>query len=285
MAADRITIIGAGRMGQALGLALATAGHDVTLIGRRPPSTPVELPLHLGPWHPVTRGSDIVMLAVPDDAIPEVAGRLSSEGGIEAGHVVLHVSGMLDRSALAPLEGTGAALGSFHPLQTVARPRTAAEGAFAGAAAGIEGDDRASAAGERLARSLGMKPMLLAPGAKPAYHAAAVLVANYTVALTAMAERIVQEAGLEDVRGMFQRLLEGTAGNLAHLAPGDALTGPIRRGDAHTVAENLAALSGNDQAVYRALGLVTLELAKGQGLDPALAEGVRAVLSPGPETS
>jgi len=285
MAADRITIIGAGRMGQALGLALASAGHDVTLIGRRPPTTTVELPLHLGAWPPATRDVDIVMLAVPDDAIPEVAGRLSAEGGIAASQVVLHVSGMLDRNALEPLAGTGAGLGSFHPLQTVARPRTAAEGAFAGAAAGIEGDDRASAAGERLALSLGMKPILLSPGSKPAYHAAAVLVANYTVALTAMAERIVQDAGLEDVRGMFQGLLEGTAGNLAHLSPGEALTGPIRRGDAHTVAENLAALSGNDRAVYRALGFAALELAQEQGLDPELVEGVRAVLSAGPGTS
>ncbi len=266
-------------MGQGLGLALAAAGHPVTLVGRRSPTTPIDLPLHLGAWPPVTRACEVLVLGVPDDAIHEVAERLAAEDGVTARQVVLHVSGMLDRGALAVLEGTGAGLGSFHPLQTVARPRTAAEGAFKGAAAGIEGDDRALAAGERLARSLGMKPIRLPQGSKPAYHAAAVLVANYCVALTAMAERIVQEAGLGDVRGMFQGLLEGTAGNLAHLTPGEALTGPIRRGDAQTVAANLAALSGNDRAVYQSLGLATLELAVGQGLDPAAAADVRAVLT------
>ena len=108
MAADRITIIGTGRMGQGLGLALAAAGHPVTLVGRRSPTTPIDLPLHLGAWPPVTRACEVLVLGVPDDAIHEVAERLAAEDGVTARQVVLHVSGMLDRGALAVLEGTGA---------------------------------------------------------------------------------------------------------------------------------------------------------------------------------
>ena len=90
------------------------------------------------------------VLKADRDAIEAAAGSLLDRGAVQGGHAVLHLSGLLDRRALAPLERTGAALGSFHPLQTVADPRTAPE-RLKGAWAGIEGDLRARHAGEELA--------------------------------------------------------------------------------------------------------------------------------------
>lgn len=278
MPLDRITIIGSGRMGQSLGLALAEAGCRVTLVGRRERPVPEAVSLHVGDWPPVVRGADVLILATPDDVVDAVARRLAGEQAVTAGQVVLHLSGLLDHHVLAALRPSGASLGSFHPLKSVAELGHSRGPGFAQAVVGIEGDDPAVAAAGALAHRLAMKPVRLPPGSKPAYHAAAVLVSNYTVTLMNMAERIVQQAGLEDQSGMFQRLLEGTVANLATLGPEEALTGPVRRGDAHTVEAHLAALAPADQAVYRELGLQALAIARAQGLSEEAADRLESVL-------
>jgi len=264
-------------MGQGLGRALVETGKEVVLIGRQPRNVLPGLKLHVGPWPEVIGASDLVFLATPDDVIADVARRLAAENAVRSSHVVFHVSGTLDHAALEALRPAGAALGSFHPLQSVtASP--AASGELLGAHVGIEGDRRAVEVARSLGRALQMIPVVLPPGSKPAYHAAAVMVSNYTVALVAIAERIVQQAGLEDSRGMFHRLLEGTVANLATAAPGEALTGPVLRGDSRTVAAHLHALSGPDRELYRLLGLEALSLAEGRGMAPDQVRTLRAVL-------
>ncbi len=136
-----------------------------------------------------------MLIAVPDDAIDGVAADLARGRAVSERHVVLHLSGLLDRDALRPLAVTGAALGSFHPLQSIADPSTAGA-RLRGAFAGLEGDDRALDAGERLARALGMHPVRLAPGAKAAYHAGAVIASNYVVVLASLAEGLAGRAGV-----------------------------------------------------------------------------------------
>jgi predicted short-subunit dehydrogenase-like oxidoreductase (DUF2520 family) len=258
-------IIGTGRMGRGLALALERAGQAVRSLGRdRSPDA--------------TRDVQLVLLAVPDDAIEVVAAELAREDAIRAEQVVLHLSGLLDRGALEPLASTGAALGSFHPLQTVADPATAPE-LFRGAYAGLEGDERALAAGERLAGTLGMRPERLAPGAKPAYHAGAVIASNYVVALAAMAGRLARRAGVSatEASSLYLPLMRGTLANLAR-GPALALTGPIRRGDEATVRRHLAALAPDERRLYRELGLVTLELAREAGLAGPQATAIERAL-------
>jgi predicted short-subunit dehydrogenase-like oxidoreductase (DUF2520 family) len=285
MTADRITIIGSGRMGQGLGRALAEAGYVVTLVGRRERKVPSALSLHTGNWAPVTRSCKVLLLATPDDVVEAVASRIRDESGVGSDQVVMHLSGLLDHSALDALRPSGAALGSFHPLKSVAQPGADSASGFAGAAVGIEGDERALAAAETVAGRLGMIPVRLPPGSKPAYHAAAVLVSNYTVALVHMAERIVSQAGLQNERGMFQRLLEGTVANMAQMTPREALTGPIRRGDAHTVETHLESLSQPDKVVYRAIGLEAIRMAEMDGLPQETVERLRVVLTAGEGSS
>jgi predicted short-subunit dehydrogenase-like oxidoreductase (DUF2520 family) len=193
---------------------------------------------------------------------------------------VLHLAGPLDKTILAPLEPTGAALGSFHPLQTVADPKRAAE-SLRGAYAGLEGDPRAQAMGARLAKLLDMKTFVIPLGAKAKYHAAAVLVANYTVGLLGVAQRIAGEAGIpQDIAGqMYQPLLQGAMANLAALGPIQALTGPIRRGDLATTAHDTwAALSARDRELYRTVGLAVLGVARAAGLAEERAQQVEALL-------
>jgi predicted short-subunit dehydrogenase-like oxidoreductase (DUF2520 family) len=273
-----VTILGAGRMGQGLALALGRAGHRVGLISRSSHPVTPPLRLHAGPREEALRDTSVVVLAVPDGAITSLAGELAAEGGITRHHVVLHLSGLRDREALSPLAETGAALGSLHPLQTVSDPGTAAA-RFAGAYAGVEGDDRAVAAAEELARSLRMVPVRIPAGAKAAYHAGAALAANYTTALVAVAERLAIAAGIppETARHLYLPLIRGAAANL-EAGPAAALTGPVRRGDVETVAAHLAALRPEDRKLYVLLAREALRLAREAGLPSEAAARMERVL-------
>jgi predicted short-subunit dehydrogenase-like oxidoreductase (DUF2520 family) len=273
-----VAIVGSGRMGQGLGLALHHAGWQVRMLARsRHPVVP-PLVVHGGPRNEATLASEVVLLAVPDDAIPELAAELASEGAAGPGQVILHLSGLLDRRALGALQASGAGLGSFHPLQTIADP-AAAPRRLAGAYAGIEGDARALEQGGRLAQAMGMHPIRLSPEGKAAYHAGAVMAANYTIALAGVAERLARAAGVapETAGRLYLPLIRGAADNL-ELGPAAALTGPVRRGDVRTVEAHLAALGPEDRELYRLLGLAALRLAREAGLAPAAAERLREAL-------
>ncbi len=264
-----IVVIGAGRMGRGLTLAFDAAGVEARLLkrSRRPEDT---------------RGARVILIAVPDDAIGGVAAELARDQAVAADQVVFHLSGLLDRLALHALAFTGAALGSFHPLQSIADPSTAAI-RLRGAFAGLEGDPRALAAGERLAAALGMRAVRLAPGGKAAYHAGAVFASNYVVALASVAEGLARRAGVPpaDAAALYLPLMQGTVANLV-LGAASALTGPVRRGDEATVRQHLAALEPVDRAVYRALGLEALRLARAAGLAPGPAAAVERALSADP---
>ena len=271
-----VTILGAGRMGQ--GLALALRGVEVLLVSRRGHPVAAGLRLHTGTRAQAVARGRVVILAVPDDAVTSLAAELAAERAVGADHTVPHLSGLLDRRALSPLTDTGAALGSFHPLQTIADPAAAREW-LAGAYAGLEGDGRAVEVGSRLAEALGMVPVELSAAGKAAYHAGAAIVANYTTALFAVAERLAREAGVpaESAARLYLPLLRGTSANL-DAGPVAALTGPVRRGDAQTVRAHLAVLRGTDAQLYRMLGAEALRLARQAGLPPELADRVAEAL-------
>jgi predicted short-subunit dehydrogenase-like oxidoreductase (DUF2520 family) len=260
-----IAIIGAGRMGQGLARALREAGVSTTLLGRerRPEDT---------------RQAALVLIATPDEAIASVAAELARDAAVGEPQVVLHLSGLLDRRALQPLAASGAALGSFHPLQSVADPATAAE-RLRGSFAALEGDSGALDAGERLATTLGMRAVRIAPGAKAAYHAGAVIASNYAVVLAEVAARLARQAGVpaDAAAELYLPLMQGTVANLP-LGPAAALTGPVRRGDAATVRAHLAALGSEDRVLYRVLGLAALRLAREAGLDEGQAAAVERAL-------
>ena len=268
-------------MGAGLGLALSRRGHEVTHLVRRDRPAPEGAGLSIGAsaWRDTLAQASIVLVATPDGAIETVAEMLRGLDAIGAAHVVLHLSGLHDRSALEPLVTSGAALGSLHPLQAVSDPLTA-PARLHGAYAGIEGDGNAVACAERLARDVGMVPVRLPPGSKPGYHAAAAMTSNLTVALYALATRVAENAGVSsgDVGRMFLGLLRGTVENLEAGGAAAALTGAIRRGDAATVVAHLQALGPSEREIYRLLGIEALRLAQTAGLPETAAEAVRRAL-------
>ncbi|HEU5154757.1 MAG TPA: Rossmann-like and DUF2520 domain-containing protein [Gemmatimonadales bacterium] len=280
MARPRIAIIGAGRMGQGLGLALQRRGYSAALFARSERPVAASLLLQTGDITAVTTGAEVVIIATPDDAVTSVARQLVEAGAVSREQSVLHISGLLDHTALLSLRETKAGLGSMHPLQTLADPATAVE-RLQGVYATIEGDEPALQQAERLARSLKMIPVRIEASAKPRYHAAASLVANYTTVLAAIAERVAREAGVspEIARKIYLPLLKGAVDNLVEFSPVAALTGPIRRGDLATVGAHLEALQGEDRRVYVELGRAALALAREGGLEESQAVKMEALLN------
>ena len=131
--------IGIGSLGLGLGLALARAGHDVRVSARHERPVPAALAVTVGELPPWLSTVDVILLAVPDDAISGVAAALATAGLVRPAQTVLHLSGALGRDALAPLAPCGAALGSLHPLQSLSDPATAPQ-PLSGAIAAVEVD-------------------------------------------------------------------------------------------------------------------------------------------------
>lgn len=283
-AALAVGVIGPGRAGTGLALAWSNAGHPVYIHGRRPKSLPEPLTLTVGPPTappPWTEAVDVLVLAVPDDAIASLAGVLAARNAVGARHVVLHLSGSLDHTALGALEPSGAGLGSLHPLQTLVEP-VGAPDHLRGAWAAIEGMPQAAATAEALAREIGLRPFRLQAGAKARYHAAAVFASNYFVVVEAVAERLLQSAGLgDDAWRALLPLVVGTADNLRRAGPPGALTGPVLRGDVETLERHLAVLTAEDAELYRRLGSAALEVARSRGLDEGRAREVARALATG----
>jgi len=223
---------------------------------------------------------EVVILAVRDDAITPLATSLATARAISDRHVVLHLSGVQGQEALGPLVTTRAALGSFHPLQTIVEPELA-PARLKGAWAAVEGMPRAVEDGERIAHDLGMRPFRIATKSKAIYHAGAVFASNYLVVVEAIAQRLLRHAGLSDADAWaaLRPLVEGTFENLSRHEPREALTGPVVRADTATIVRHLESLAVDDAKLYRALGRAALELAQKQGMDQATAEKVAAALA------
>ena len=280
MSGTAVAIVGPGRMGQGLALGLLGCGWRVTLLGRGPRETLAPFLWPADRWAAALNECDTVLVATPDAAIPLAAGQLLATGAVGPRHVVLHLSGLLDRSALSVLAPSGAALGSIHPLQTVADSRTAPE-RLRGAFAGIEGDARAMAGGEALARALSMRPVRIPSEGKADYHLGATFVANYAAALLAIGQQFAERAGIDEALAaeLYRPLLAGATGNLVALGPVAALTGAVRRGDVATIRAHLARLGGRERRLYCDLGMVALGLAREAGLAAESADEVEAVLA------
>jgi predicted short-subunit dehydrogenase-like oxidoreductase (DUF2520 family) len=254
--------VGPGRAGVALGLALSRAGHRVLLHGRHSCEVPPPLALTVGDVPPWLEEAEIVLLAVPDDVVAEVAASLAASGAVTGSHTVLHLSGALGLDVLALLGASGAALGSLHPYQTL---EASAEGAagLAGAVAGVGGTAEAVAVASTLARSVDLVPVEVPEERRAVYHAAAVFASNYLVTLVGVAEGLLGEAGMspEQARAALGPLMSAALEKALADGPTSALTGPVARGDADTVRRHLAALPEDVRDLYRELARAALRLA------------------------
>lgn len=257
-----VGIVGPGRAGVGLGFSLSRVGHRVFLHGRQAKNLPVALEHTWGGTPPWISAVDVIFLAVPDEAIHGVAGDLQASKHVEAHHAVLHLSGVLDRNALAALDPTGASLGSFHPVRSLHDPLSAPE-QLKGSVALVEGDERAVRSAVELARSLGLHPLRVPPEQKAIYQAAEVLLSSFVVVLAGEAERLVRSTGASP-RETWQALspvLAGTMETLRTRGTAQSLGGPILRGERWAVERHLEVLPAESKELYRALTRRAIEIA------------------------
>jgi predicted short-subunit dehydrogenase-like oxidoreductase (DUF2520 family) len=287
MTRTRAAVLGAGRVGTSLGAALRRAGYRVAAVSCRRPASARESARLVGGAAAFTdlleaaaRG-EILFICLPDRGIRGAASRIAAEAETLAGKTVFHTSGALPASALAPLRRRGAAVASFHPVRSF--PKKDGSGKlFAGATIALEGDPKAVAAGARIVKALGGRTLRLRPGQKAAFHAACTIVSSYLVVLFEMAGAALKRAGIKgpNAARALRDLAQGTLRNVNSVDTGRALTGPVVRGDAETVARHLRILRGRPlhRDAYDALGRLALGLAARRGLPADRVKALRTLL-------
>jgi predicted short-subunit dehydrogenase-like oxidoreductase (DUF2520 family) len=297
----RISIIGAGRMGTALGLALRRHGYSIeALVTKTPasarraakligggPAALTESQRNSAAWRVVVE-SGLLLISTPDDVLEAVALRLSRTiGRARTGRtplVALHTSGAVSSDVLAPLRALGVSVGSLHPLFSVAGNANAQD-IFRGVYFCVEGDRAATRIARSLAKDLGGHSFTIAPESKPLYHAAATVSSGHVTALFDVAIEMLKECGLTKrrARQILAPLLVSTAANLGAKSPAEALTGPFARSDVNTIKKHLAAIKlrrmNEASDLYSTLGLRSARLAQTTKRNPRALKAITKLFS------
>ncbi len=252
MSRETFSILGAGRLGRALGRLLAESGLTPGGIACRRLRSARQAVAFVGGGEPTTScsraaaGASLVILSTPDAVIAPLVRRLAASRSDWEGKVVVHTSGALSSEVLDPLSRLGARTASLHPLASVADPRSGVR-ILRGSRFTIEGDRLALQRLRRLVRSVGGVPIVIPGKAKALYHLIASLLSNDVVALLSLGlEAAHHSLGLSrrEAAAHFLPLVRGTLGNVERLGPVKALTGPVSRGDPGTLGLHRAALRG-----------------------------------------
>jgi predicted short-subunit dehydrogenase-like oxidoreductase (DUF2520 family) len=277
-----IAIVGAGRVGSAFAIALRKRGAPVVALAGRDLARVENAATAIGGVQAVAIAdlsgmAQRVLIAVSDNAIPEVAAQLRDAGFVRG--AALHTSGCRGPEALSDLADAGVSTGTLHPLQTFP---TAEIGAaqLAGSSFAIGGEGEALAWAQEIVELFDGKALPIRPEHWALYHAAAVIASNYHATILDAALECMEAAGVSRADGLhaLTPLLEGTLRSILRLGPQDALTGPISRGDSESVRRNRQALgivSESTRAAYDSLGLRTIEIMKGRGMPPSVIENLR----------
>jgi predicted short-subunit dehydrogenase-like oxidoreductase (DUF2520 family) len=288
----KLTVVGAGRLGTALALALAARGYRISAVVTRRKQHARRVAKLFSSPHPLALAAaelselpktDLLIISTPDDQIATTASQLAAITDTrQLARVALHTSGALNSDALNALRAAGLAVGSLHPLVSISDAR-AGMADLHRAFYCVEGDSVAVRAARRMVRALAGRSFSIKAEDKALYHAAAVLASGHTVALFDLAAEVLARCGVAPpaARRALMPLTHSTLNNLLTArAPAQALTGPFARGDVETVRRNLAALVADPNAlrIYALLGARALRLAKQKGVPVAVIKEIEAVL-------
>ena len=297
----QVSIIGAGRIGTALGIALNKAGHSLNLIvakhtasakraarlagGRTLALSVKQTQQPKSDYREQLRESDVIFIATPDDVISSVADELAAwmKFAQTSPHrpVVLHTSGALSSNVLLPLRRLGVSVGALHPLVSISNAQDGAKW-LTRAFFSVEGDRSAVRAGKRIVRDLGGRAFTITSDAKPLYHAAALMASPNLTALVDIALEMLGHCGLtaNQARKVLLPLIQSTIDNLAVADPIHALTGTFKRGDVATVIKHVEAISAEELfdalETYVVLGRRSVKLAH---RDPIFGTEIEQILA------
>jgi predicted short-subunit dehydrogenase-like oxidoreductase (DUF2520 family) len=275
----RVAIVGAGKVGSVLGRVLVEEGARITAIVSRSRASARAAGRFLRCANASTaltaipRDTECVFITTPHDAVEEVARTLAGLEGLDFGTLaVCHASGMLTAAALDPCAVRGAAVFSFHPLQTFPRdfaPRDILPWAR-GISYGVDGSPRGVRMARRLASVLQGRIVLIPPGRRELYHAACVVASNHLTTMLAELEAMLRAVlpGQKRFMGLVRPILDATLANVAATSPAAALSGPVARGGIGTVARHLEAVRDAVPELlpyYTRMSLETVRLAGAKG--------------------
>ncbi len=278
-----VGVIGAGRVGAVLGAALEAAGHRVVAaagvseasldrISRLLPHA-----AHLPADDVARAATGLLLIAVPDDALASVVTGLGRTAALRPGQVVAHTSGAHGLAVLDPALGRGAHPLALHPAMTFTGQADDLS-RLPGTAYGLTAPAALRPFAARLVTDLGGIPEWISEGDRPLYHAALAHGANHLITLVNEAADLLAAAGVASPGTVLTPLLHAALDNALRL--GDAaLTGPVSRGDAGTVAKHLDRLPPESRPAYLALARRTADRAVAAGrLRPRDAEQLLDVL-------
>ncbi len=227
----------------------------------------------------VADAAELVFITTPDDVVAQVCGEVQWREG----QSIVHCSGAHSVDILEPAKKLGAAVGSFHPLQTFADVDQAVEN-LPGSTFALEAEEPLLSMLKELTLLLNGNWMELKPGDKVLYHAAAVFACNYLVTIVKLALDLWLDFGVspEEATRALLPLLKGTIKNIDTIGLPDCLTGPVARGDLGTIERHLSSLEARNSSLlttYKELGLQTIPIALAKGkIDERKAEEMKALL-------
>ncbi len=263
--AETVFIFGAGKVGRTLAHALRAASVKVTLRPARE-----GLPKRIA--------ASFVVLAVRDRELATTIAEIIARAVLQPRAVVVHVAGALDASVLAPLRPQCAGVAQMHPMISFASKRS-----FPSLTRGnlhIQGDKTACVRARALGKRLGMTPRTIRGLDPIAYHAAAGLVANGAAALAAMGAELLRAAHVpeQEAPKLLGPLLRSVADNIEALGFPDALTGPVRRGDASAVDRAFGLISARvPHAAALYVAAVSAQIPLGEALGEAPPEAWKSL--------
>ena len=294
-----VAIVGAGRLGAAFGRLLALAGYRVVAVTARTQKSAAAAARFIGSGKPMAdvvqaaSSAATIFITTPDRDIRAVCERIATGGGLRPGSLVAHASGAQTRDLLDAAREAGALRAVIHPLQSVPSREQGVVN-VPGSYFRIEADPGALRRVRAMVRALGGSELALPRWRSDSesaalYHAGAVAASNYLVTLLDFAVRHLQALGADRRQGLqaLLPLVRGTLANIERLGIPRALTGPIARGDAQTIAGHLAALQSRAPELlelYRPLARETVPLALEQGgLTAQAAEELLRIVRRDPE--
>ncbi|MES2172418.1 MAG: DUF2520 domain-containing protein [Pseudomonadota bacterium] len=282
----RIGIIGAGRVANAMALALHARSADPLLAWGRDPARRDAMVAGIGhaqaayDLKTIASTCDLILIAVSDDAIPDLVGPLAQRLPTGSAPFILHLSGRSGAALLAPLAQRGALTAAVHPAMTFTGDPAQEVARMVGARFVVTADTQAAiAAAQALVALLGGIMEQVAEAQRALYHAALCHAANHLVTLIAGASDALAAAGIAEPGALLAPLVRAALDNSLDRGMA-ALSGPLLRGDGDTIADHLTALSADSPDLlpaYCAMATATLDALERTGAQPAT--GLRQVLA------
>lgn len=272
----RLYFIGAGKVGTSLAYLFNKKGYEIIGIASRNLKSAEASASFVGGNITATNDififieeADIVFITTNDDAIPFVVKDIAEKCDINEGQIFVHTSGSLPSNVFDPIEKRGGIGISIHPLQTVASPTEGIKNIM-GSLFAIEGNIKAYDIALELVKALDGQPFFIESDKKPLYHLAAVIACNYFVTLINTSMKLFENVNIDTEKGLtgLLKLVRGTINNIEKIGPKQALTGPIARGDIHTIEGHISAMRRYMPELlefYKVLGSMTVSIAIEKG--------------------